>query len=167
MGYADFMGNSQIKKSTKHVKHPSDHAQSTAQLKEQIAQLKKDLLREREKLAAWYDIAEEGLFIHENFIIKEVNSALLKMTGYSKKELIDKHGKMLITEDSFEKLKKHISSFPGKLESGVRSTYHSARQAVGMNGGKSCGLYGGSNCQYTGGKRRRRKTQKKRSHRKH
>lgn len=67
----------------------------------------------------------------------------------------------------FEKLKKHISSFPGKLESGVRSTYHSARQAVGMNGGKSCGLYGGSNCQYTGGKRRRRKTQKKRSHRKH
>lgn len=60
-----------------------------------------------------------------------------------------------------------IKAVPGQLDRGTRSALQKARRALGLSGGGSCGLYGGSNCQYTGGKRRRRKTQKKRSHRKH
>jgi hypothetical protein len=64
-------------------------------------------------------------------------------------------------------LLEEFKALPGKLDRGSRKAYENIRRVFGLSGGGSCGLYGGSNCQYTGGKRRRRKTQKKRSHRKH
>ena len=84
-------------------------------LQEEISLLKSELSLARQKLTVWNDIAEEGLFIHENFIIKEVNHGLVKLTGYSKEELVGKHGKVLITEESYENLKKHLSKDKSEL----------------------------------------------------
>lgn len=88
----------------------SDNQGDIDLLKNQISHLKSELSIHKEKLNVWNEIAEEGLFIHENFIIKEVNQALIKLTGYTRHELIGQHGKNLITEDSYEKLKQHIAS---------------------------------------------------------
>ena len=84
-------------------------------LKSQISHLKSELSIQKEKNKVWNEVIEEGYFVHENFIIKEVNSALEKITGYSKEELIGQHGKMLITEESYELLKRHLAKGRSEL----------------------------------------------------
>ena len=99
------LGDLQSKKSS-----VSEDNRTIQQLKEQISNLKTELVQTRGKLKVWNDIAEEGLLIHERFIIREVNQALLKMTGYSKKELIGQDSSMLVTKESYEKLKKQLAT---------------------------------------------------------
>lgn len=78
-------------------------------LHEQLSQLKSDLAFYKDKLNQWNEIIEEGLFIHEDFIITEVNHAFSKITGYTMDEMVGMHGKHLLTDESYEKLQNHVS----------------------------------------------------------
>ena len=50
-------------------------------LKQELALLKTEHALLKEKFDIWNELAEEGLFIHENLIIKEANNAFEKLTG--------------------------------------------------------------------------------------
>ncbi len=61
----------------------------------------------------------EGIIIHENGIIIDVNSVLVNMSGYEVSELIDKSAFALFTPDSQELVKKNIFSGYEKPYEGV------------------------------------------------
>ena len=86
---------------------PNDQGEINS-LKNQIQELNTELSFQRERLDIWNEIAEEGLFIHENFILKEVNQALLNLTGYKEEELVNRNGKLLFTEDAYQKIQQHM-----------------------------------------------------------
>ena len=88
-----------------------------AVLKQELALLKTDHALLKEKFNIWNELAEEGLFFHENLIIKEANNAFEKLTGYTQEELVGMHGSKMLTPESIELLKNHISkSNPDPVE---------------------------------------------------
>lgn len=86
----------------------SEDSDDITRLKAQVALIISKLKHAKERLKIWDDIAEEGLLIHEDFIIREVNQALLRLTGYTKEDLIGGHAKILVSRKSFDRLKKHL-----------------------------------------------------------
>ena len=81
---------------------------------EQIIRLKSELNYYKQKLDVWDEIIEEGLFAHENFIIKEANIPFARITGYPVEELLGMHGKDLLTPESFLKMQDYATSGSGK-----------------------------------------------------
>lgn len=80
-----------------------------AVLKQELALLKTEHALLKEKFDIWNELAEEGLFFHENLIIKEANNAFEKLTGYTQEELVGMHGSKMLTPESIELLKNRIS----------------------------------------------------------
>ncbi|NJN24722.1 MAG: PAS domain S-box protein [Cyclobacteriaceae bacterium] len=79
-------------------------------LKQELADLKAEHDLLKEKFEIYDQIAEEGLFIHENFVIKETNKAFEKLTGYSRQELMGMHGKEMLTPESLLLLKANVNN---------------------------------------------------------
>lgn len=52
----------------------------------------------------------DGIFIHENFKILDLNQAMIKMTGYSRSELLGNIAIDLFTPESKEVIREYISS---------------------------------------------------------
>ncbi|BAY80816.1 multi-sensor hybrid histidine kinase [Calothrix parasitica NIES-267] len=63
--------------------------------------------------ARWHFLSEatfEGIILHDEGIILDINHVLAKMTGYEFEELIGKNGFELVTSDSQELIRKNILS---------------------------------------------------------
>ncbi len=94
-----------------------DSKQEIEILKKKISQLQARLSLHEKKQKIWDEVIEEGYFIHEKFIIQEVNQGMERMSGYSKEELIGSHGKMLLTDESYARLKKMLTvGYSGIIE---------------------------------------------------
>ncbi len=79
--------------------------------KRELNNEKNKLLQNIQRFHLFSEVAKEGLIIHENGIIGEVNIGLSKITGYSREELIGKHIIYnLINPDDFEQALEKLHS---------------------------------------------------------
>ena len=91
-----------------HRKKATAEQSEIAALRKELEQLKAEYALLKGKFEMYSEVAEEGLYIHEDFVLKEANSAFERMTGYSQAELFGMHGSQLLTPESIELLKKNI-----------------------------------------------------------
>ena len=63
-----------------------------------------DLRENRERFERFAEVTKEGILIHENGIIIDVNEALLEMTGMTRAELVGSDGALALSEESAEKI---------------------------------------------------------------
>ncbi len=86
------------------------------------------LLESEERLSRLSEVAKEGIYIHDNYRIVEVNKALTKISGYSRSELLSMDSRSLSSKASIPTIMDHIQKFknvPYMIE-GIRkdgSTY--------------------------------------------
>ena len=72
------------------------------------------LEQSKEKFRRLSDSTVEGVLIHNNGIIKEVNDSLCKLSGYKESEIIGQSGFKLISEKSQGLLKERLKNFYSK-----------------------------------------------------
>ena len=86
---------------------------TNAQLQQALNENKRlqNALREaEERLKGISESAFEGIVIHENYNIIELNERFACIHGYQQDELIGKSLTTLVTEESFEKIKQHVAT---------------------------------------------------------
>ncbi len=69
---------------------------------------------DEERLRRFAELSQEGLFIHEEGIIHDVNPAAARMVGYGPEELIGKHVFALVAPESIELAKAQMIAKPDR-----------------------------------------------------
>ena len=90
------------------IENDHENHDEIASLKGELALLKSQYKQLQEKFELYNEIAEEGLYIHEDFVIKEANHALTKLTGYTQDELVGMDGRKMLTPESLEHVKEYL-----------------------------------------------------------
>lgn len=84
-------------------------SQDTIKQNKKLAVLNQRLQESEKKYKLLSDLTFEGVLLHKNGFILDVNQSFLKIFGYTKEELINKNGiKLLIAPKYINKVKKYI-----------------------------------------------------------